>query len=512
MTTINEEKILEMGKVDRNLLLLNIVVAFFYFAWWLIPSNADNKYLYSLLLFGEIYHLFMAISFWHTVAPKKQNDLFNDEPDESFSPTVDVFITVAGEPVEIVKQTVEAVLAMTYPNFKVYVLNDGLVAKKDNWREIEMLAYELNVNCITRTIPGGAKAGNVNNALRQTYGQIITIFDADMVPKKNFLSKLIPFFKSENTGFVQSPQYYKNWSNNLISYGAWSQQEFFFGTIMKGKEKYNASFICGTNFAIRRKALVQVGGFEENNIAEDFSTSLSVHSNGWKSYYVNEILSEGLAPEDMLSYYKQQSRWARGSLQILFTKDNPIFKKGLNIHQRIEYLSSALYYFNGLIVLIDIIMPLIFLFIGLKPVFASSTSFALFFVPFIFLNLYTLRLSSGNKINYQALSFSQSSWMLQLLALKSIFLKQKTKFEVTSKRALSGNFLNLAYPHISYIALGFIGSVNAIFREGFSPSVLTNIAWVMVNSFLFLPFIIAAYKPGGLLNKEVNRRIEIATR
>lgn len=278
---------------------------------------------------------------------------------------------------------------------------------------------------------------------------------------------------------------------------------------MKGKEKNNSSFICGTNFVIRRTAILEVGGLQENNIAEDFLTSLLVHEKGWLSYYVTEVLCEGLAPEDMMSYFKQQLRWARGSLEILFTNNNPLFKKGLNWHQKMEYLSSALYYFNGVIILIDLVMPLIFLFFGIRPVSASSTSFSLFFVPFMVLNLLSLRLASNNQITFQALSFTQSSWVLQLIALKSILFKQKMKFEITSKRALSGNYINLAYPHIIYIVLGIMGSVTAILREGLNPSVIANLAWIVVNASFFLPFIIAARNPNKVY-QEVSE-VELAT-
>jgi cellulose synthase (UDP-forming) len=499
-------KFLNRGQINKSLLFFNLLMTIFYFSWWLNPANSDNKILYSLLFLGEIYHVFMAITFWHTINPGKEKRIhFNKET--NFFPTVDIFITVCGEPTEIIRQTAQAAIRMDYPNSKVYLLNDGFVAKKDNWKDVEKVAKELEIGCITRRIKGGAKAGNINHALQKTKGEIVVIFDADMVPKNEFLKKLIPYFKDKNVGFVQSPQYYKNWQNNTITAGAWAQQEFFFGPIMKGKEKYNASFICGTNFAIRRTALMEVGGMQENNIAEDFLTSLLVHAKGWKSYYVNEVLCEGLAPEDMLSYYKQQLRWARGSLEIVFTKNNPFFHKGLNWHQKLEYLSSAMYYFNGLIMLIDLIMPIIFLFFGIRPVAASSTSFALFFVPFIFLNLYTLRLASANQITFRALSFTQSSWTLQLLALRSILLKQNMKFEVTSKRALTGNYLNLAYPHIAYISLGLMGSITAILREGLNSSVITNIAWFGVNVALFLPFIFAAYNPESSLLRQLKTNV-----
>lgn len=496
-----KRRLLDRGYVSKTMLFVNVAITIFYFSWWLIPAHRDNWFLYYLLFFGEIYHVFMAMTFWHTIFPR-EDKLKKSNWEPPFFPSVDVFITVAGEPVEIVKQTIASALNMDYPNFRVYILNDSYVAKKDNWQDYEFLAEEMGVNCITRTVSGGAKAGNINHALKVTTGKLIAILDADMQVKPEFLSRLIPYFNNQKVGFVQSPQYYKNWQNNLISNGAWAQQEFFFGPIMKGKEKTNSAFICGTNFVIRRTALIEAGGMQEDNIAEDFLTSLIVHSNGWVSYYTNEVLCEGLAPEDMLSYYKQQLRWARGSLEMAFSKNNPLFKKGLSWHQKIEYLSSSLYYFNGVVVLIDIIMPLIFLLFGVRPVAASSTSFAIFFVPFIFLNLFTLRVSSVDRITFRALSFTQSSWVLQLVALKSILLKENMKFAVTSKRALSGNYISLAYPHIIYIGLTLMGSVTALLREGFNPSVITNIAWSLVNCALFIPFIMAAYNPEGLPKPE----------
>lgn len=476
--------------VGKMLLVTNFLVAILYFSWWLDPSSANNKWLYYLLFAGEVYHLFMAFSFWFTVWPgetvaKVKEHLYY------YFPTVDIFITVAGEPVEIVSRTVKAAKNIAYPFKNIYVLNDGLVAKKDNWRQIVQMAGKLGVNCITREVPGGAKAGNINNALRQTNGEMVLIFDADMVPNKNFLSKTIPYFKDANVGFVQTPQYYENYQVNEITAGAWDQQKFFFGPILRGKEKSNAAFVCGTNVVLRRKALEEVGGMEENNIAEDFLTSLYIHQKGWVSHYHPEVLAKGLAPMDLMSYYKQQFRWARGSLQVLLG-DNPFLKKGLSFAQKIQYLSSALYYFNGLVVLIDISMPLMYLFFGIQPVSVSTASFAVYFLPFMLLNLYTLNLASAADISFNTFSFSYSSWYLQLVALFSILTGKKVGFSVTPKQAQNGNYIGLALPHIGYILLAGISVAWAIHREGFNPSVATNLAWVLFNSILFLPYILVA--------------------
>ncbi len=486
------EEAINLQQVSRSLLLVNILVAAVYFSWWLAPGKIGNPYLFGLLFAGEVYHLLMALSFWYTVWPQKKR-----HPDfvtaSSFYPTVDVFIPVAGEPLEIVAQTALAAKNLDYPHHQVFILNDGYVAKKENWQEIETMAQEMHIRCFTRKIAHGAKAGNINDALQQTDGELVAIFDADMAPKKSFLKRTVPYFKNPQVGFVQTPQFYRNAADSNVAGGAWEQQEFFFGPVMEGKDSVNAAFICGTNVTIRRKALLEVGGMQEENIAEDFLTSLLIHAKGWQSYYLTDVLSAGLGPEDLLSYYKQQIRWAHGNLGVLIY-NNPLFKKGLLLPQKIQYLASSLFYLNGLIVLADMIMPLAFLFTGIQPVVSSTTNFAVFFVPFMFLNLYTLSVASRGSLTFRAISFTHSSWFLQLSALKSALFREAKAFTVTPKTAQRGNFLFLAYPHLFYIFLSAAAAAVGIMREGIDPSVATNVAWEIFNIITFVPFINAAMK------------------
>src|SRR3989344_2265292 len=483
-----QKPIIASAKVPKTLLVINFLAGIFYISWWFGFQNVDSWVLYFLLFAGEIYHLIVAFLFWFTLWPQ---EVSHEEPDISCQPSVDIFITVCGEPTDVVGKTAIAARDLNYKNHKVYLLNDGKVANKDNWQGAEAIADKLRIACITRDTPGGAKAGNINNALKFTSGEIVVIFDADMVPHKDILKKTIYHFKNPQVGFVQAPQYYQNYDKNDVAGGAWEQQELFFGPIMRGKEKSNAVFICGTNVAIRRNALLSAGGMCETNIAEDFITSLLIHEKGWLSVYVPEVLAEGLAPEDLLSYFKQQLRWARGSLEVLF-RFNPI-SKSLSWAQKFQYIGSALYYLNGLIIAIDALAPLIFFFTGVSPVTSATTLFALFFIPFMLLNLFTLYLASGNRVTFRALAFSQASFALKLQALVSIITNQKMGFSVTPKKALEGNFLSIVYPHLTYIGIATLGFGFALHREGLTPSVVTNLAWVMFNVFLLLPFISVAY-------------------
>lgn len=488
---MSDQHTIPYSPVSQKLLWLNVAVTGLYLVWWLQFDQAKNIFLFSLLLLGEIYHVVMALTFWYTVRKPHHRtpplwSLFN------FQPTVDVFIPVTHEPIEIIEATVNAALAMTYTRKKIWILNDGYVAGYEDWQDAEKLAEKYGVGCITRKRKGGAKAGNINYALKKTRGEIVVIFDADMQAKPHFLTTTLPYFQDPQVGFVQTPQYYSNQNQNSITAAAWDQQSLFFGPILRGKDTHNSAFICGTNVAIRRTALEAAGGMREDNIAEDFLTSLTIHRQGWKSIYHPEVLASGLAPLTLGAYFQQQMRWARGSLEVLF-RDNPLLHSGLSWAQKTEYLASALYYLNGLIIFLDMIVPVFFLFFGMEPISSSIGEFSFLFLPFIVLNFLTLHIVTQRTLSFRALAFAQSSWVLQIMALFAVLRGQASSFKVTPKQAEEGNFLRLAVPHIGYIAVVIAGVFIAINRDGFSPAVAANTSWVLFNSILFLPYIWAAY-------------------
>ncbi len=93
---------------------------------------------------------------------------------------------------------------MDYPNKTVYILDDT------RRPHIKAIAEELGCKYITRRDNKHAKAGNLNNALKQTNGEFISIMDADFVPFKNFLTRTVGFFQNSKIDLVQTPQYFYN--------------------------------------------------------------------------------------------------------------------------------------------------------------------------------------------------------------------------------------------------------------------------------------------------------------
>ena len=476
------------GKSNRPLMVIAGGLALLYFLVVTFFFQKGTIWLYVALIVSEVFHLWQSLSYTWTTW--RMDDPLPAPLD--FHPDVDIFITVAGEPVEIVEQTAVAARDLVYRGIhQVYLLNDSRVAKKENWQEYEVLAKRLGIGCITRTIPGGAKAGNINNGMRETSAPLVVVFDADHVPHPDFLSKTAGYFADEKMAFVQTPQYYHNYAQNDVTLAAWEQQELFFGAILRGKNRLNATFMCGTNMVLRRQAILDAGGMCEFNIAEDFLTSLFVHERGWKSLYVPEVLAEGLAPEDFLSYYKQQFRWARGSLEVIF-RFNPLFRRGLTWSQRLQYLASASYYLSGIIVLLNAMLPIVFFYFGLVPFQISTMTLAAVFLPYIFINLYSLQLTSGFSYTFRALSFSVASFWLQIRAVIAVLTREKTVFAVTSKTQITGNFAYLTIPHYLYLAVLLVGLAIAAWREGPSAAVITNLAWALLNGVIFAQFIAVA--------------------
>ncbi|HVU06764.1 MAG TPA: glycosyltransferase [Candidatus Paceibacterota bacterium] len=487
------------SRSQRLLLAANLAFATVYFFVISFMFPHGNEALFWMLLAGEIFHAWQAVTYLYTVWIMDHEA--RHDPD--FMPDVDVYITVAGEPADIVEETARAARDMDYRFHRVFLLNDGFVANKAHWQDVEALAERLGIACITRKTPGGAKAGNINNALSHTKAPFVVIFDADHAPHKDFLLKTVGFFSDPGLAYVQTPQFYKNAHKNAVALSAWEQQKLFFGPICRGKNRLNSGTMCGTNMVIRRSALEEAGGMCQESIAEDFVTGLFIHEKGWKSLYVPEVLAEGLAPEDFLSYTKQQFRWARGALDVLF-RYNLFFRRGLTADQKIQYLSSVTYFLSGAVVLMNVLLPVLFLYFGIFPIKTDTMLLAAVFIPYMFITVGVLSSTSNGHFSFRALSFSFSSFTIHVQALWSAMTGRKSSFSITSKKGIEGNFLYLVIPHIAYLFLVAGGVPFALAREGLSASVVNNSTWALFNVGMFVPYILAA-APEGFVKRYLNR-------
>jgi len=234
-------------------------------------------------------------------------------------PKVDVLICTYNEDESILERTIIGTKALTYPNFRIWVCDDG----RRSW--LKDLCEHHGIGYLTRTDNAHAKAGNINAALKKLAKldekpDFVSILDADFVPLPEFLTRALSLALDSDVGVVQTPQHFFNpdpIQSNLALTRVWpDEQRFFFDIVMASKDAWNAAFCCGTSSVIRFDALQSIGGFPTDSVTEDYLVSLRLREKGFRTVYLNEALSLGLAPEGLAEYSSQRSRWALGFVQI----------------------------------------------------------------------------------------------------------------------------------------------------------------------------------------------------
>jgi cellulose synthase (UDP-forming) len=264
------------------------------------------------------------------------------------TPLVDVLICTYNEERDILERTIIGALAMSYPNSRIWVLDDGRRA----W--LKELCAQKGCCYLTRRDNAEAKAGNINHALAHLAKlavppDFVAVLDADFVPFRSFLSRALCLFKDPTIAIVQTPQHFFNpdpiQSNLAISDVFPDEQRFFFDIIMPAKDAWGLAFCCGTSSVIRFAALCEVGGFPTDSVTEDFLLTVRLRERGYKTVYLNEKLSVGLAPEGLKEYATQRTRWCLGLVQICRGRSGPLrLRNGLPLSFRIGLVESFLYW------------------------------------------------------------------------------------------------------------------------------------------------------------------------
>ena len=453
-------------------------------------------------------------------------------PKADFSefPDVDIFIATYNEPVELLYKTINGCINMEYPDenkVHIYICDDS------NRIEMKKLAEEMNINYITRTERKDAKAGNFNNALAKTDSPLVVTFDADMIPMHDFLMSTVPYFVEDLTnakkiekkdgkearknrkgkiGFIQTPQSFYN--PDLFQYNLFSEtripneQDYFYRDIQISRNKSNSVIYGGTNTVISREALDEIGGFYTKVITEDFATGILIQSNGYTCYAIDEVHASGLAPEDLKGLVKQRQRWARGCIQT-GRKLNILFRKGLNISQKLSYISAITYWYGCLKRLIYIMAPILFSVFGVVVVKCTLLEVLIFWLPMYIFSSKSLKLVS-RKIRtvkwtnvYETILFPS---LIVSVILESLGISQK-KFNVTRKGGAieDKNYqIKKAIPHIILSILSIIGIINCVkstFITG-TPVYIVLIFWLIINLYNIVMSIFF------MLGRQVLRRAE----
>lgn len=471
--------------------------------------------LHAFGYFLNIYHGLSAAD-----APRITRDTV---PDLEVYPPVAIVVASYKEPLDVLEDTLTCFYNLTYPNKHIYFLDDTRYDKpgEDPKRmaeyraSIDELCQRIGVNLFRRPWRG-AKAGMINDFLDYLEGKpvaeavltsfealarnpeeeterYVIVFDADMNPLPDFVEPLVAFMeKYPKLAFIQTPQYYSNFETNRVAKAAGLQQAVFYEYICEGKSVQDAMFCCGTNVILRRRALLDVDGFDETSVTEDFATSLRFHIGGWSSAYLNKVCAFGMGPEDLGGYFKQQFRWALGTVGLLRSIGREFLRgpSRLPAAKWWEYFLSGTHYFVGWVFLIMAVCPVLYLFTDTPSYFARPELYFLFFLPYVILTG-TIFLYSMSQRKYgfrelaQGILLQAVSFPVYMKASLLAVLGVRGSFGITPKGGSTSLPMYRLWPQLG-LALACLGAfvwgmLRAIHGDGPPLALLTNSAWCLYH-------------------------------
>ncbi len=246
--------------------------------------------------------------------------LRGSNPMPARTPKVSIHIPAYKEPPEMLKQTLDSVARLDWPNLECIVAINN-TPDPAFWEPIEEHCKLLGDRFKFLNLPKieGFKAGALRIAMQHTApdAEIIGIIDADYVVSQDWLRDLVPVFEDPTVGIVQAPQDHRDSGRSLMHEAMNTEYAGFFDIGMVQRNEHDAIVVHGTMCLMRRAAMVEAGDWSSDTICEDTDLGLSIIELGWKSHYTNKRYGWGLLPDDFASFKKQRHRWAYGGMQIV---------------------------------------------------------------------------------------------------------------------------------------------------------------------------------------------------
>jgi cellulose synthase (UDP-forming) len=432
----------------KGAILLAIAASIYYFSWWGFNERYTSPLLLVILVGMASYVAAQAYCVWYIYLHAESPN--SSVPPLTQMPSVDIFLPTFKEPLPLVEKTLRAVLEIRYPH-TTFVIDDG----RD--RELQKLAESLGARYISRETNREYKAGNINNALRCSSGEIVAIFDIDHIPQPDFLDWVVPYFDNPRVGVVQVALDHYNQGESYVATAAARMSDEFFSATMLGMDRCGAAVVFGSNSVFRRSALESLGGYRPG-LAEDLNTSLHLHAHGWESVYVPRILAKGLVPSDLNAFYKQQFKWARGVFEVILREAPHLFSR-LTARQRICYTTRMTYYLVGLVIGGHIAAGILAPFLahsarslGDYLVHAAPLVLTYTTVHVIANRLYTIK-PHGEKVDLRGILLVLASWPIYALAFVASLLRLNIAYAPTPKGPQQKHSYRIILPQLFAITL-----------------------------------------------------------
>lgn len=276
-------------------------------------QNFMNTVVGFLILCGTM----VVYGLYSIAATKYQKRRLKKHPmviNENYKPFVSIMIPAHNEE-QVITNTVENILAIDYPNFEIIVIDDR---STDNTAQVinELADKHENIKVLIRdkdAFPG--KSAVLNDAFALANGEAILVFDADATVEPDFLNKLIPYLEPSDVGAVQARKIIRNKDYNLLT--RCQNNEYSTDTNLQvGRDAVKGAVeLRGNGELIKRKALEDIGGWNNYTITDDLDMSTRLHIKGWDIRFCPEacVYEEGII--FIMPLFRQRRRWLEGTIR-----------------------------------------------------------------------------------------------------------------------------------------------------------------------------------------------------
>jgi cellulose synthase/poly-beta-1,6-N-acetylglucosamine synthase-like glycosyltransferase len=269
----------------------------------------------------------------------------------------------------VVGRLIDSACAMIYPKEKleIQVLDDST----DQTVDIVAGCVEkyrkqgFDIRHVRRTNRAGFKAGALKEGLKTARGEFVAIFDADFVPRPNFLLKTIPhFFVDPHIGMVQTRWEHINSDYSLLTrtQAMALDGHFVIEQAVRNKVGFFINF-NGTAGVWRKSCIEDAGNWQADTLTEDLDLSYRAQLKGWKFKYLNNVTSPAELPSEINALKSQQFRWTKGAIEtarkmlpVVWRSDIPL---RIKIHATFHLTNNLVFPFILLAGILNV--PLVFI-------------------------------------------------------------------------------------------------------------------------------------------------------
>lgn len=232
-------------------------------------------------------------------------------------PKVTVQIPLYNEAL-VAERVIDACARLDYPDLEIQVLDDSvditaaIVGRRvRSWR-----ARGIDIHHVRRGHRKEYKAGALAHGLSRATGELVAVFDADFVPERDLLRRLVPFFGDGRIGMVQARWSHLNADESVLTrVQAYGLDAHF--AIEQSARMQAGCFINfnGTAGIWRRSCIEDAGGWQGDTLAEDLDLSYRAQLRGWQFRILPDAQAPAELPRNLQAYRTQQFRWTKGAFE-----------------------------------------------------------------------------------------------------------------------------------------------------------------------------------------------------